>query len=695
MGPRASLSVVIAVALLGAAPTSLGQPANRDFRISDVGGVGESGAARAAWPAVVYNGEANEYFVAWHADDTDTAGIVNDEDEIFAQRLDPDGDPLTEPIRVSDAGGTGSATSDAFTPAIAYNSQANEYLVTWKADDTDTPGIVDEEFEIFGQRLTATGAQTGANDFRISDAGGTGTTPVAAEDPAITYNSQANEYLVTWEADDTDTAGIANDEFEIFAQRVSAAGADTGMNDFRVSDAGGTGNGTRQALNPAVTYNTQANEYLVTWKADDTDAGLVDNETEIFAQRLDGDDGTETGANDLRVSDAGGTGSAGVVSDDPAVAYNRQANEYLVTWEANDTDAGLAANEFEIFGQRLSDSGAQMAANDFRVSDAGGTGNGTAQAANPAVAYNTQANEYLISWRADDTDAGLVDNETEIFAQRLAASGNETGANDFRVSDAGGSGATAAAVERPVPAYNTATNQYLVIWYADDTDAGLLDDEFEIFGRRLAPPVNVDAPEVTGVAAEGGQLNCSQGSWQNAPSGFAFQWRRGGIDIDGATAATYTVTTADIGETLTCRVTASNDAGSISAGSASVVPPENPGPAGPTGPQGPAGPQEPATKLLMAIVADGRLRARFGKRVRVPYVSTAAGDALLVVRRRGKRVGRRRSTAEEGDNRIRWNAKINGQPAPAGRYKLLLTVIGDDAQVATDSVKLRIRKKKT
>ena len=60
-------------------------------------------------------------------------------------------------------------------------------------------------------------------DFRISNMGPDGNTRFFALDPAIAYNSSANEYLIIWAADDENGA-LVDDEFEIYAQRVNAAG---------------------------------------------------------------------------------------------------------------------------------------------------------------------------------------------------------------------------------------------------------------------------------------------------------------------------------------------------------------------------------------------------------------------------------------------------------------------------------------
>jgi hypothetical protein len=53
---------------------------------------------------------------------------------------------------------------------------------------------------------------------------------------------------------------------------------------------------------------------------------------------------------------------------------------------------------------------------------------------------------------------------------------------------------------------------------------------------------------------------------------YAYQWKRGGVNISGATANTYTLVTADLGAMITATVTATNTAGSASATATAVGP---------------------------------------------------------------------------------------------------------------------------
>lgn len=90
-----------------------------------------------------------------------------------------------------------------------------------------------------------------------------------------------------------------------------------------------------------------------------------------------------------------------------------------------------------------------------------------------------------------------------------------------------------------------------------------------------ADPINTIIPVITGTAALGQILSISNGTWTGYPSPtYTYQWKRGGVDILGATDNTYTLVTADIGQVITASVTATNTGGSTVAtsnGTANVV----------------------------------------------------------------------------------------------------------------------------
>ena len=452
-----------------------------DFRLSDMG---QDNTYDAHSPAVAYNSTDNEYLVVWHGDDDDAGAVVDGEYEIYGQRLDAaTGEEISPELRLSDMGSDGDPAYDANSPDVAYNSAANEYLVVWHGDD-NTGLLVDGEYEIFGQRIEAnTGVEIGS-DLRLSDMGPAGNPDYDAWVPAVAYNSAENEYLVVWHGDDN-TAPLVNNELEIFGQRVSATGTQIGV-DFRISALGPVGSAVYESIMPDVAYNSAANQYLVVWHGDDNTGALVDGEFEVYGQRLDAA-GDQVGDDDFRLSDMGPDGSSNYAGGFPSVAYNSAENEYLVVWTGDNDALPFVDDEFEIFGQLVdAASGAQIGDNDFRLSDMGPDGDQSYDADQPAVVYNSHDNEYLVVWYGDDNTAPLVAGEDEIFGQRVdAAARAEVGANDFRLSDMGLDGDPGYDANDPAVAYNAAENQLLVVWEGDDNASPLVDEEFEIHGQRV------------------------------------------------------------------------------------------------------------------------------------------------------------------------------------------------------------------
>jgi len=456
----------MALALLVGVAAAAPQPVGSDFRISNTRGDGNGAAFDTR---IAYNPTVNQYLVVWSGD-----GLANDEEfEIFGQRLDANGAEIGEDFQISNVGPENEASRRASEPAITYNPATNQYLVVWEGDD-----LVDERFEIFGQHLEANGAKAGG-ELRISNVTDVATNRDAA-DPALTYNPATNQYLVAWQDN-----RLGTDGFEIFGQRLDADGTESGE-DFPISNLPDVGT-DREADEPALAYNPATNQYLVVWGGN----GLAaERKSEIFGQRLEAN-GTESGE-DFRISNTGTDGEQARGASDPALTYNPATNQYLVVWDGN----GLAAErESEIFGQRLGGTGDEVGG-DFRISNTGTDGDPERDASEPAITYNPTTNQYLVVWSGDGLAA---DEEFEIFAQPLSADGAEIGA-DLRVSNAGTDGDPEREAFSPALASNPTANEYLVSWVGDGLATN---DEYEIFGRRLAEPIPPMTPagKCAGVAA--------------------------------------------------------------------------------------------------------------------------------------------------------------------------------------------------
>jgi hypothetical protein len=81
-------------------------------------------------------------------------------------------------------------------------------------------------------------------------------------------------------------------------------------------------------------------------------------------------------------------------------------------------------------------------------------------------------------------------------------------------------------------------------------------------GAGGSAPENLSAPTVSGQAALGAQLTCSEGAWSGSPAPtITYQWLRDGTPIASALAPAYTVVEADQGHVLSCNVAATNNEG--------------------------------------------------------------------------------------------------------------------------------------
>lgn len=460
--------------LLQADGTEIGS----DFRISDMGldGVEEFDAE---YPAVTYNTIASQYLVVWDGDDN-SGDLQEDHKEVFGQFLDVNGQEVGEnDFRITYTGPDTDPDFDSVDPAVVYNPVSDQFFVVSESD-VNVFGNQDED-EILGQLLTAAGDDAGMRDIRLSNMGADET--YDALEPAVAYNSVDNEYLVVWAADDNLLQSV-DDEFEIHGQRIDAVtGAEVGPNDFRISRMGPVLNPDYDVWTPAVAFNPDLNQYLVVWEGDDNSGMLVDEEFEIFGQLLNAD-GSETGADDFRISHMGDEGDAAYDAHHPAAVYNSLEKQYLVVWRGKDIDDDLSGREYEIFGQLLNADGSETGANDFRISDIGPAGDDFFNAFTPALAHNVVTNQYLVVWNGIDNATGTPEYET--YGQLLDATGVEIGANDFRISDMGPDGYTDVLAYITTGAnvvHNPTTNQYLVVWAGVDDASGL--PENEIYGQLL------------------------------------------------------------------------------------------------------------------------------------------------------------------------------------------------------------------
>jgi hypothetical protein len=467
-------------------------------------------------PAVAYNSTYDEYLVVW------SSILAPGQSEIFARRLvAATGVPTGTLIPVTDHGASKTASYAALDPAVAYNSQHNEYLVVWSSD-APAGNMADDELEIFSQRLDADGTKVGGR-VRLSTTGADGDTSYKASRPAVAYNPSGDQYLVAWDADD-DTSTLAPGANEIFARRVSGASGQVGSLTVQVSrlgipdtDAGFDG------FRPAIAANSRSGEFLVVWHGDDERSSpelgvLVDGDVEIFGQRLSAT-AALIGEDSFRISRLGPDGQTGFDALAADVAYDRADDRYLVVWEGEEA----IDEKRQIFGELLDADGGVVVRRNAQGQQAGAfddlvvgsmlADDARYDAYEPAVTFSPGADEFLISWRGDYYSrpvfepggvgvaqiqlprpcfGGPVDDEFEIYGQRIsAASGWPAGRTRFSISDVQPCGnADHDALHPAVVARSPAgtepdsedVDDYLMVWQADPGS----NDVFDVYSQRLS-----------------------------------------------------------------------------------------------------------------------------------------------------------------------------------------------------------------
>jgi hypothetical protein len=352
--------------------------------------------------------------------------------------------PAGEQTRISQVGADGDVARVAENPAAAFDPVTGRALVVWTAD-----AQVNDKAEVFGRFVGGDGAPLGGA-FRIGTSGKAGD---ATFDDHDVFNPKRRQFFVVWTSEEPP---LEND-FEIRGQRVSATGELVGGS-ARLS-AMGVGDVKFNAAASQVAYNSVRDEYLVVWHGIDD---ALPGRNEVYGHRVSGT-GAPQGA-DVRISTVRNSATW------PTVAYNSQANEYMVAMIGNDSKTNPKSQR--AFVQRLTADVVRVGANK-QVFQAG-------ECYKPAIVYNSSRNEYLLAV------PGIVGGDTEAYVQRIDASGAQIGTNDARISQMGPDGAPEYGIGQDVAVgYSPRSGEYLVTWHGDTTAGGLVNDEIEVFGQGL------------------------------------------------------------------------------------------------------------------------------------------------------------------------------------------------------------------
>ena len=446
--------------------SSHGVPRGDNFVIRD------EASCDLAFPDVAYDTNNQQYLVVWE-DST--------ERDIEGQLLNQNGNLVGNPFNVLD----GSDGDPASTPSVAFHPSTSTYFVAYRRG---TLG----DYNVEGKRVSADGT-VAATEYDISSASGDQTAPDVSVNPAT-----GGDFLVVWEDERTGVDRIYGALLYDTTWFLSA--------EFIISS-----NATEARRNPVAAFSPDADEWLVAFERD------VDGDFQIVGRRVTSD-GAVTGANFGICGDAQNqTG--------PTIAYNADRSQFLVAWR--DT---RGATPPDIYGRRVASAGGPTG-DVFAINTAMGSQFDLAVAAaptalgylvlftnvaptgaedivgqrvntsgapegdaltvstpvgnqkQPAMAYNSMDEEYLVVWH-DQRDGDL-----NIYGQRVDLDGSVLGPN-FAICN------KANTQLLPDVAYNLDTNQYLVVWEDRRSDA-------DIYGQRVDADGSLEGDElpIAGVGA--------------------------------------------------------------------------------------------------------------------------------------------------------------------------------------------------
>lgn len=360
------------------------------FRISYTGTEGEDNYY-AQRPKVAYNSVKNEYLVVWQGQDNLLSGGQL-EREIYGQLLDNVGNPIGVNFRITDVGVTGSH-GYALKPEVVYNTTRDEYLVIWVGSE-----ITDGKWEVYGQRLDASGNQVGTNDFKISSNGLDGS---FSNHTALTYNTVSKQYLIAWAA-----KKATNDTQNIYIQLIDYQGNSSLSSDLKIITS------TIESDYPSVDYNPLNGDYFIAWQGK-KDTG---SHQEIHGKLIN-QDGSEKLPNDFQISNVALTAnnSLSFRAWQPAVNYNSISEEYLVVFNED----YIVFGKEEIFGRRFDLAGNAKHNYPFKVSNVSVTEDPSGYAYTPELVYNNSQNEHLAIWHGRKSLYDGTRTTIEVFGQRL------------------------------------------------------------------------------------------------------------------------------------------------------------------------------------------------------------------------------------------------------------------------------------
>jgi len=298
-------------------------------------------------------GYAYDPAMAYNTQHDEYFAVWGDPYNIYAQRISSRGELIGSEITIA------YATNWDFGPSVAYDPVNDRYLVVWARQ------ITTDNWDIYGRFIPWDGVPV-SSEFSID----TSTTD-SSYSPKIVYASTPQEYLVVWE-----DYGSGWPEYRVRGRRIFATGGGWPAK-FLIAE-----NASDNRRNPDVSYNQWRNEYLVVY--DNYYSGT--NDENIFGKRFT--------YNEV-VLGGGEFSIAGWPDDEvtPSVVACHLVDQYYVTWTSVQTGGA------KLYGRFVEGDGSVEQVD--KLSDAT-SGFPFTQAA-PACRWGFQ---YLLTWEGTEPTPG-------------------------------------------------------------------------------------------------------------------------------------------------------------------------------------------------------------------------------------------------------------------------------------------------
>jgi hypothetical protein len=213
----------------------------------------DTASSDALFPALAYDTNRQRFLLSWAQPAPAPAGSPPESKTADIWMMLMDGDrvePTVPPFKMGAASAPGAGAWAApelpgskVLPAQAFNPEADEYLLVWRHETTEskTPPLM-------GWRLRADDLKPIGDPYPLVSL------PSQHQRPTLAYSAKTQHYLLAW-SDDKDAKGVG---WELYAQRLWGNGEPRGLPYPILPMAG-------NQLQPSLAYNAADGYHFITW----------------------------------------------------------------------------------------------------------------------------------------------------------------------------------------------------------------------------------------------------------------------------------------------------------------------------------------------------------------------------------------------------------------------------------------------